>query len=57
MPGQEHNVAQDPMQGWKIAGVIALAVIVLSIPYYVAREMRRASPSSRWWTRPGSVLT
>ncbi|NIP19342.1 MAG: tetratricopeptide repeat protein [Gemmatimonadetes bacterium] len=29
------------MHAWKIAGVIALAVIVLSIPYYVVREMNR----------------
>jgi tetratricopeptide (TPR) repeat protein len=28
----------DDMRGWKIAGVIALGVIVFSIPLYVARE-------------------
>jgi Tfp pilus assembly protein PilF len=40
---QERNMERDPMRGWKVAGVIALAVIVLSIPYYVVREMNRAA--------------
>ena len=31
----------DGMQGWKIAGIAALGVIVLSVPAYVAREMGR----------------
>jgi predicted CXXCH cytochrome family protein len=36
-------MSQDTMQGWRIARVIALAVIVLSVPIYLARESRRAS--------------
>ena len=31
----------DGMRGWKIAGVAALVVIVLSIPLYVIRETRQ----------------
>jgi pentatricopeptide repeat protein len=39
----------DGMQGWRIAGIVALVVIVLSIPVYVVKEMRRdtgAAPAS-----------
>jgi tetratricopeptide (TPR) repeat protein len=28
----------DPMRGWKITGLVALAVIVITIPLYVVRE-------------------
>ena len=31
----------DDMRSWKIAGAIALGVIVLSIPLYVARETQK----------------
>ena len=34
-------VGSDDMRNWRIAGVAALGVIVLSIPLYVAREIQR----------------
>ena len=37
----------DSMRGWRIAGIAALGVIVLSIPLYVIREMQRDAADVR----------
>jgi tetratricopeptide (TPR) repeat protein len=34
-------MSDDGMRGWRMAGLAALGVIVLSIPFYVVREMQR----------------
>ena len=34
----------DGMRGWRMAGLAALGVIVVSIPLYVVREMQRDAP-------------
>jgi len=37
------SAARDPMWGWKVGGLAALAVIVVSLPLYALIETRRAA--------------
>ena len=34
-------MSRDGLHNWRIAAVVALVVIVLAIPLYVARELQR----------------
>ncbi len=54
--------ASDPLRGWRITGLVALAVIVLSIPLYAVIETRRmadatlaAAPAPTFVGRDGCV--
>lgn len=39
-------MSRGRLDGWRIAGVVALAIIVVSIPFYAAREVQRDDPVS-----------
>jgi predicted CXXCH cytochrome family protein len=38
-------MSEGDLQGWKIAGVVALLVVVVAIPLYVMREVQREEPA------------
>ncbi|MDH3613870.1 MAG: tetratricopeptide repeat protein, partial [Gammaproteobacteria bacterium] len=46
----------DGMRGWRLAALIALGVIVLSIPLYVVREMQRDTADSPPGTSAASFV-
>jgi Flp pilus assembly protein TadD len=41
-------MSSDPMRRWKLTGVVALGVIVCSIPIYVAKEMSRRTDAASY---------
>jgi Tfp pilus assembly protein PilF len=45
-PGENSAATADPTRSWKIAGAVALGVIVISIPLYVLLEANRRDTSS-----------
>lgn len=49
-------MSDDGVFGWRIAGLIALSVIVLAVPFYLARETQRNTPDTALDTDPADFV-